>query len=201
MASRLRIFLPALPFVRDMEHEAPLDDYLLGDDVLDDVEEIEPSPWRRRIIVAVAAVTVVAVGLIPAYNLFRGQRLDVADNGLEVCGFDYCVVQEAVVDAGLHLEMSAFATRFLDDEGASRLAASLVDHLGVEPVTVQIVDALDGRIEGQYSPRSRLILLERPARAWIVIHEVAHAVSSGHGDDFTATVIELTEWLDEQVSG
>lgn len=185
-----------------MDSDAPLsDDFLFDAGEYEETEEFEPSPWRRRVIVLVAAVTVVAVGLVPVYNLLQGTRLDVADNGLEVCGFDYCVVQEAVGDAGLHIEMSTFAATFLDDEAAERLADSLVAHLGVEPVTLEVVDSLDGRIEGQYSPGSRLIRIERPARAWTVIHEVAHAVSSGHGDDFTSTVIQLTTWLDSRLQG
>lgn len=184
-----------------MDHDAPPDEFLFGAEDFHEIEDFEPSPWRRRVIVLVAAVTVIAVGLVPAYNLLQGTRSDVADNGLEVCGFDYCVVQEAVGDAGLHIEMSAFAATFLDDEAAARLADSLVAHLGVEPVTLEVVDSLDGRIEGQYSPGSRLIRIERPARAWTVIHEVAHAVSSGHGDDFTSTVIQLTTWLDDRLQG
>lgn len=185
-----------------MDHDAsPDENFLFDAEGFEEFEDFEPSPWRRRIIVAVAAVTVVAVGLVPVYNLLQGTRTDVADNGLEVCGFDYCVVQEAVGDAGLHLEMSAFAGTFLDDEAAARLADSLIAYLGVEPVTLEVVDSLDGRIEGQYSPGSRLIVVERPARAWTVIHEVAHAVSSGHGEDFTSTVIELTTWLDGQLQG
>lgn len=180
----------------DTHDEVFLDDWEVDDEEL---EALEPSPWRRRLIVAVAAVTVLAVGLVPLYNLIDRGQPDVAANGLEVCGFDYCAVQDAVQTAGLDLAMARFANTFLDDESAARLADSLAAHLGIEPLSLEVVDALDGQIEGQYSPGQRLILIERPARAWTVIHEVAHAESTGHGDDFVSTLVELTGWLDSQV--
>ena len=127
----------------------------------------------------------------------EGSEPDLADNGLEVCGFDYCVVQEGVRDAGLDLSMARLANIYLDDAEAERLADLLVAHLGEAPVGFEVVDRLDRRIEGLYDPNARTIYIERPARAWIVVHEVAHVAEGGHGDAFQAVLIELTEWLDE----
>jgi len=184
-----------------LEDEQFLEEWDLGDwDAEDEgYEETAPPAWRRPVIIGVALVTVLAMAAVPLYNLIAGGQRAVADNGLEVCGFDYCVVQEAVRNTGLDLAMSRFANIHLDDEGASRLADLLVEYLNVQPVSVVVVDRLDGRIEGQYDPPTRTILLERPARAWTVLHEVAHAVSSGHGDDFLSAVVDLTAWLDSSL--
>ena len=36
-----------------------------------------------------------------------------------------------------------------------------------------------------------MIEIERPASAWIVMHEVAHVVSNGHDDEFVATLAAI----------
>ena len=167
----------------------------------DDSEDLTPPAWRRSVIIAVALITAVAMAAIPLYNLIGASRPAVADNGLEVCGFDYCIVQDEVRSAGLDLAMSRFSNVVLDDEGASRLADLLVDYLNIQPVSVVVVDRLEGRVGGLYDPPSRTIFIERPARAWTVLHEVGHAVGSGHGDEFLAAVIDLTEWLDSTLVG
>ena len=64
------------------------------------------------------------------YNLFESSQPQIADNGLEVCGVDYCVVQEEVAAAGLMPEMVVLANTYLTDEDATTLAASLVGSLG-----------------------------------------------------------------------
>lgn len=182
-----------------MDSDPPFDDEVLFDEwVLEDEdgEDLASPSWRRPVIIGVALITAVAMALVPLYNLINGSERAVADNGLEVCGFDYCVVQDGMRNSGLDLAMSRFSNIYLDDEGAARLADLLVDHLNVQPVSLLVVDQLDGRIEGQYEPSTRTILIERPARAWTVLHEVAHAVSSGHGDEFLDVVVDLTAWLD-----
>lgn len=170
------------------------DDPTLADwDADEDYEDIEVAgPWRRPLIVGVTVVTLIALALIPIYNVVTARS--VADNGLEVCGFDYCIVQEAVQAAGLDLTMSALANTYLDEEEARAFADELVGHLGIEPVGLVVVPDLEGRLGGVYEPETRSISIESPARAWTVLHEVAHAVQSGHGEAFQTIVIELGGW-------
>ena len=158
-------------------------------------EDLEPiaAPWRRPLLMGVAALTAAAMLLIPMYNVLRGQQ--VADNGLEVCGFDYCIVQDAMIAAGLNEEMSRLANTFLDDDEADLFASALLERIGERDVAFQIVDRLDGEIKGQFDPDTRTIIVERPVRAWIVVHEVAHAEGAGHGQDFRDALIDLTEWI------
>ena len=186
-----------------VDHESPLDDELFFDgwDADDETEPLEKPPWRRGVIIAVAAITVVAMAMVPLYNLINGARTPVAHNGLEICGFDYCVVQDAVRAEGLDLAMSRFSNMFLDDEEAARLADLLTERLSLQPVSVVVVDRIDGPVEGQYDPETRTVLLERPARAWTVLHEVSHAVALGHGESFQRVLIDLTEWLDQTLVG
>lgn len=160
-------------------------------------EELRRSAWRRRIIWIVASITVAAMALVPLYNIVNQGRGPVADNGLEVCGFDYCEIQDGVRAAGLDGEMSRLSNIYLSDEDAERLAIDLVEWLDEEPISFEVVDRLDWRIKGQYEPATRTIRVERPVSAWIVIHEVAHVPTQGHGDDFLAVLIDLVE----EVSG
>lgn len=175
------------------------DDWDLDEWPDDDTEEAPPEQprWRRRAITAVGVLVAVAMLAGPVWNIVAGVTPQVSESGLELCGFDYCVVQDAVRDAGYDLTMSRLTNSLLDETAAQTLADFLVGHLGVAPVTVEVVDRIEGRIAGQYDPSTRRILLERPARAWIVLHEVAHTVASGHGSDFQETVIELAaHWED-----
>lgn len=173
------------------------DDPSFDDFDLDPEEDEEHGPiapaWRRPLLIAVSSVTAAAMLLIPLYNFLQGPKL--ADNGLEVCGFDYCVVQDAAIAAGINEEMSRLANTFLDDEEATRLATALLERIGERDVSFVIVDRLEGDIKGQFDPESRTIIVERPVRAWIVVHEVAHAESTGHGDDFQRSLIQLTQWI------
>lgn len=162
--------------------------------------ELEAPRWRRWLIVLVATVTVVAMGLVPLYNVIRGGQSPIADNGLEVCGYDYCIVLDGVRAAGLEALMSRMANTYLSDLEAEALATSLVARLGEAAVNMQIVDHLDGNTEGQYAPSTRTILLERPIRAWVVLHEVAHVEAVGHDDEFQDVVNELATWLESQSS-
>ena len=186
------------------ESDAPLEDELFLDEwdlEDDDLEDLEPPLWRKPLVIAVAAITVIAMALVPLYNLIDQGRLPIADNGLEVCGFDYCVIQDGVRAAGMDLVMSRFANTYLDEAAAAQVADALVRHLDIPPINLEVVERLDGQLEGQYSPATRTILIERPARAWIVLHEVAHAVAPGHGDEFQRTLVELAIWLDSTLVG
>lgn len=170
----------------------------------DDFEDDPPSPpsaWRRRTFLVVGLVVAAAMLAGPIWNIVEGATPQVSDSGLELCGFDYCVVQDAVRAAGHDLTMSRLSTTLLDESDAQALADELIAFLGGEPVTVEVVDRIDRRISGQYHPASRRILLERPARAWIVLHEVAHTEALGHGDDFLATTIDLARWLESSADG
>ena len=171
----------------------PPDEDFPPDDFWDEEEgsDLDRSPvWRRPFLIGVAALTALALAVVPVYNSFIAS--DLADNGLEVCGFDYCVDEEAVRDAGLGSEMSRLFNTILIDEEAAALAGDLVDFLDLEPVELVIVDDIDGQIGGVYDPESRSITIERPARAWTVLHEVAHARETGHDIAFQDVVIDLT---------
>lgn len=161
----------------------------------DEPEPVAAAPtWRRPALIVVAAITAVAMAVVPLYNVFQART--VAENGLEICGFDYCVVQEAAVEAGADLVMSRLWNTLVDEETARQLAAELTDHLGIRPVTLHLVDDLEGRLGGVYDPETRSIRIARPARAWTVLHEVAHAVETGHGTEFRELVIELARWIE-----
>lgn len=170
-----------------------------GDEWPEDEVDEPPAhpPWRRRTITIVGVIVAVAMLAGPVWNIIDRATPEFSDSGLELCGFDYCVVQDAVRDAGHALTMGRLANTFLEQAEAQAMADALVAYLGVDDVTVEVVDRLDRRIAGQYDPSSRHILLERPARAWIVVHEVAHTVALGHGDDFQETIIELAAWVED----
>lgn len=174
-------------------------DEWLEDEWLDDEPEEPPAhpPWRRRTLMIIGIVVAVAMLAGPVWNIVDRATPQVSDTGLELCGFDYCVVQDAVRDAGLDLTMSRLANTFLEESEAQAMADDLVAYLGVDDVTVEVVDRIDRRIAGQYDPASRAILLERPARAWVVVHEVAHTVALGHGEDFQETMIDLATWIED----
>jgi hypothetical protein len=167
---------------------------LWDDEVEADLEVLGPPAWRRPAILAISAVTALALALVPLYNLFGPSA--VAENGLEICSYDYCVVEEAVAEAGLAPVMSRLSNTFLDDAETLRLAEDVAAFLDVSSVGITVVDRLGGRLGGVYDPATRSILIERPARAWTVIHEMAHVVASGHGDEFLDVLIEITAWLD-----
>ena len=161
-------------------------------------EPIAPG-WRKPMFIAVSVVIIVALVLVPVYNTLTAPT--VADNGLEVCGFDYCIVEEAVREAGLELEMSRLYNTILDDEEAVGLALILTDLLDVDSVGLTVVDSLNGRVGGVYDPVTRSVEIERPVRAWTVLHEVAHVLESGHGEDFQEVLIEIISLLNTQNDG
>jgi len=172
----------------DYLSEARIEDWATSDE---EPEDDLTTRWRRPVIVVVAVVVILSLALPVVYNLVDRGSPPVADNGLDICGFDYCVVQEAVVLSGLDLEMSRLANTILTDDGVTELANRMTDYLEIPTVPVSVVDELGGRLGGVFDPDSRSILIARPATAWTVIHEVAHAVATGHGADFQNVLMEL----------
>ena len=177
--------------------ETPLTDEELWDLIESETEDDLPPPprWRRPALVIVAAVTAAAIAFVPLSNLFRANRT-VSHAGLEVCQFDYCVVHDAIIDAGLLPVTSRLSNQLLTEEEAKELADEIAAFLRIEPVKLSVVDRLEDGQGGVYMPSSREIQIRRPANAWTVAHEMAHAVSNGHGDDFTDALIEIARWLD-----
>lgn len=160
----------------------------------DDVDD-EPMPVRRRAgTIWLAALVAVSLLAVPLWNVF--EPAPVADNGLEICGFDYCGVFEAVRDAGREPALLRLSNTFLDEESAVGLAEDLVAGLGEPPVTVEVVDHLPASTAGRYTPSRRLIELQRPVRAWTVVHEAAHTVAPGHDADFQETLLGLVDTLE-----
>lgn len=179
-----------------MAHDDPFFDELdlEPDDIEEDAEPLRP-PWWRPLLVVVAAITALAMAAVPLYNVINRDR-PVTDSGLQICGFDYCIVQEAAIGAGLNEEMSRLANTFLGDDEAREFARVLLDELGETNVSFVVVDRLDRDLKGQYDPTTRTILVERPVRAWIVLHEVAHTAAPGHGVEFQDVLIELARWTE-----
>jgi hypothetical protein len=163
------------------------------DQVEEDSEPLAPL-WRKPVLIAVAALTALALAVVPLYNVLSAAP--VADNGLEICGFDYCIVQDAMREVGVDVIMSRLAHTFLADDAARSLADDAADHLDIEPVGLQVVDNLERRLGGVYDPTTRSIRVERPARAWTVLHEVAHAVETGHAEAYQTVLADLARWAD-----
>lgn len=163
-------------------------------DVPDPDDEVAgPPSWRRWL----AVVTALAVLAVPAWNVVDGLQPQFADNGLEVCSFDYCQVEELVDDAGLGLVMARLTQERLGDDEAQAYADRLGDVVGGPAVTVEVLDTVPGDIGGRYIADQLLIQVERPATRWIVIHEVAHTVGDDHGPVFEQALLRLARWADE----
>lgn len=176
--------------------DTPITDEELWELIDAEEEEMAPRPrWRRTALIVVAAITALALAVVPLYNLFGSNR-PVSHAGLEVCGIDYCVVQDALIGAGMLAVANRLSNRFLTGEEAEAMADEIAGFLGVEPVPLTVVDRLDDGQAGVYVPSSREILIRRPANAWTVAHEMAHVVSTGHGEDFTVALIDIARWLD-----
>lgn len=156
---------------------------------------------RRRRLRRIALVVAVAVAAVPLWNVVDAMSPQFADNGLEVCTFDYCQVEEIVEDAGYRLAMARLSEERLSDAEAQVFVDRLTPVVGAPPVTVRVLDDLPGDIGGRYLAGERLIQVRRPATGWILIHEVAHAVAPGHGDDFEAALLDLVEWVEGRRSG
>jgi hypothetical protein len=172
--------------------ETPFDEWDAGDE---DFESTPPPRWQRPAVVFLAILVALSLAILPLQSLFDGSTPAVSDSGLEICGDDYCIVREAVAEAGLDLEMSRLANTLLDDAEAVALANELTDYLGVRRVALSVVDELGGRLGGVYDSSTRSISIDRPANAWVVAHEVAHAVAPGHGEEFRRVLVDLARYL------
>lgn len=145
-----------------------------------------PTSWR--IVGILAALSMLA---IPLFNLIDARNPQLADNGLEVCRFDYCIVERYVVDAGLGRTMAQMSSTIVPDAEVQSFVDAMIDMVGGPSVTAEVVDDLPGDLGGRYSPAERLIQIDRPATVWVIAHEVAHTVSRGHDEEFRETLVEL----------
>jgi hypothetical protein len=149
-----------------------------------------PRSWRLIGIVAVLSMLV-----LPLLGLLNA-RPQFADNGLEVCRFDYCEVERQALDEGIGGTMAAMSSIIVPDSEVQAVVDELTLVVGGPSVTAVVVDRLPGDLAGRYDPSERLIEIDRPANLWVIAHEVAHTVASGHGDDFMAALIELGGYLE-----
>jgi hypothetical protein len=135
---------------------------------------------------------------------------------LDVCGFEYCLIRTAIIDAGLGDVMTRLAETSLNDEEARELAGRLISELGEDPVELVVVDFPEGKSRGQLDFKRRTILIERPVATWTLIHAVAHLPLPGrpsgwqwrsltadarldHGEQFQQTLIRLTRIMDTRL--
>jgi hypothetical protein len=165
-----------------------------GDEaVLEDPIAARRIPVSWRIIGALAAVSMFA---IPLFNVLDARTPQIADNGLEVCQFDYCVVEQYVLDAGAGLVMAEMSAVIVPDVDVQSYVDAMIDVVGGPDVQADVVDELPGDLGGRYSPASRLIQIDRPATVWVIAHEVAHTVSPGHDIAFRETLVELARFYE-----
>jgi hypothetical protein len=150
-----------------------------------------PTTWR--VMGILAALSMLA---IPLFNLIDARSPQIADNGLEVCRFDYCIVERHVVDAGLGRTMAEMSSIIVPDAEVQSFVDAMIDVVGGPSVTAQVVDDLPGDLGGRYSSAERLIQIDRPATVWVIAHEVAHTVSPGHDEDFQETLVELGRFFE-----
>jgi len=148
------------------------------------------------VIRVVTIVALLGMLMLPFYSLIDTVNRPRAENGLEICDFDYCVVQEAVREAGLGTEITRLANIVLSDDEAARLVQVISAHLGVPPVRFDVVDDLGGRTAGLYEPATRTIRVERPICAWTIAHETAHTLAPAHASAFTLVLVEIVTWLE-----
>ncbi len=150
-----------------------------------------PTSWR--VIGIIAALSMLA---IPVFNLIDARSPQLADNGLEVCRFDYCIVERFVVDEGLASTMAVMSSSIVPDADVQSFVDAMIDVVGGPSVTAEVVDDLPGDLGGRYTPAERLIQIDRPATVWIIAHEVAHTVSVGHDEEFQETLAELARFFE-----
>lgn len=163
----------------------------------DDWFEGDPAVRDRRwrgLLAGVAALIAAAMLAVPVWQVVDRFTPPVADNGLEICRFDYCVVQSAVVEAGFGPVMTEMAGTFLTLDEAQAFADLLLTELGGLPVTVVEVGRIEGRVAGRFVAATRTAEVERPMSRWTVLHEVVHSRHSGHGEDFREEMVDLVRW-------
>lgn len=148
--------------------------------------------WKVRLVALTAALSMLA---IPLYNVIDGASPQIADNGLEVCRIDYCLIEQRVRAAGLGDVMVGMAASVVPDSEVQSFVDTMVGVVGGPDIAAFVVDELPGDLGGRYSPAARSIEIDRPATVWLIAHEVAHSVSTGHGEEFQETLIELGEFF------
>lgn len=170
------------------------------DDDADEIDDFEPFlprrprvGWKVRVVALAAALSMLA---IPLYNVIDGASPQIADNGLEVCRIDYCLIEQRVRDAGLGNVMVGMAASVVPDSDVQSFVDAMVRVVGGPDLAAFVVDELPGDLGGRYSPATRTIEIDRPATVWLIAHEVAHSVSTGHGEEFQETLIELGEFFE-----
>jgi hypothetical protein len=166
-------------------------------DELDEDDVIEPRVWRRWLLGIVAGLLVILLVAGPVSNLLERAQPQIAENGLELCAFDYCVVQSAVRSAGYGPTMARLVATELDSAEAQVLADSLVTVIGQRAVTIEVVASLPESLAGRYGIDSRVIQVVEPIRAWVVVHEVSHTNAGGHGSAFIDTLLRLLGSLEQ----
>ena len=171
-------------------------------DGADEIDDFEPYVstrsrlgWKVRVVALAAAMSMLA---IPLYNVIDGASPQIADNGLEVCRIDYCLIEERVRSAGLGDVMVGMAASVVPDPEVQSFVDVMVIVVGGPDITASVVDELPGDLGGRYSPATRRIEIDRPATVWLIAHEVAHSVSTGHGEEFQETLIELAEFFESR---
>jgi hypothetical protein len=175
--------------------------------VLDDARGFDPTdeeelddelpPGRRAWQLWLVAAVAVAILAVPVWGTIARNAPQIADNGLQVCSYDYCDVEAAVDAAGHTLDMARLSGVFLEPKEAQSYADALTDHLGESAVRVEVVRDLPGSVAGRYDYSARLIQVTAPATAWIIVHEVAHTVASGHGPEFEEAITELLTGIEQ----
>ncbi len=160
-------------------------------DEFEDEEPIGTSSTRRWILGAVAAALVTVLIAGPVWQAIDRAQPTVAPNGLEVCVYDYCSVQAEMRVAGYGPQMARLASVEIDESQAQAVANDLASMIGEAAVAVEVIDRLPGDLAGSYEPAERLIFVERPIRAWTLVHEVAHVAATGHGPAFIAVLTDL----------
>ncbi len=149
-----------------------------------------PASWR-----AIGILAALSVLVIPVLNLINAGP-QFADNGLEVCRFDYCVVEQYVFEAGLGPTMAVMSSIVVPEAEVQPWVDEMIGIVGGPSVTAVVIDDLPGDLGGRYITSERLIEIDRPANLWVIAHEVAHAVAPGHEDDFMETLVELGRYFE-----
>ena len=114
---------------------------------------------------------------------------------LEVCDWDYCVVQDLIGEGGIDpflYEISLAEARAIAGEVTKAWDVPSV------PVTSE---PIPGELAGYYDPQVVAITLDEPIIAWALLHELAHhIVRHTHGTDALSHGLEFLETL-EALSG
>lgn len=165
-------------------------DPFVDEELPEDVPARRRLGWGWRIAGFVTALSMLA---LPVWNVIQGSSPQIADNGLEVCSFDYCVIEEQVRDAGFGEVMIRQSGVIVPDRDVQSYVDAFSAVIDGPPITAEVVDDLPGDLGGRYTPSDRLIQIDRPATVWIIVHEVAHSVGAGHDRDFVDALLELAD--------